>query len=172
MRCRSCGRKILAGEANAPGRYSKRTVDHLASLDRSDAELFRALCGFAWTGEESSPFVFDIHDDIYRQEGLTFPALSNLEAIGLVQFDTHGGFQFTELPRHVELSYFGTPIRLTFATDTDNSLDVGRVILIRVGLDLTSVCGAEPVAGFADYTVERWMNAGLSPSSILERDRR
>jgi hypothetical protein len=32
--------KVLAGEANSPGSYSKRTVNFLSSLDKSDAQLF------------------------------------------------------------------------------------------------------------------------------------
>jgi len=40
--------KVLAGEANFPGKYSKRTVNFLASLDKSDAALFANLCGFGW----------------------------------------------------------------------------------------------------------------------------
>jgi len=38
--------RILAGEANAPGAFAKRTVNLLADLDKGDAELFMHLCGF------------------------------------------------------------------------------------------------------------------------------
>ncbi len=37
--------RVLAGEANAPGTYSKRTVNFLSDLDKIDAELFSKLCG-------------------------------------------------------------------------------------------------------------------------------
>ncbi|SRR5260370_28050179 len=40
--------RVLAGEANVPGTYSKRTVNLLSTLDKKDAELFTRLCGFAW----------------------------------------------------------------------------------------------------------------------------
>ena len=40
--------RILAGEANSPGSYSKRTVNLLGSLDTTDATLFTSLCRFAW----------------------------------------------------------------------------------------------------------------------------
>ena len=40
--------RVLAGEANAPGTYSKRTVNLLSDFDKSDAELFTKLCGFGW----------------------------------------------------------------------------------------------------------------------------
>lgn len=37
--------KVLSGEANRPGAFSKRTVDFLATLDKSDAVLFTKLTG-------------------------------------------------------------------------------------------------------------------------------
>src|ERR1035441_6951750 len=40
--------RILAGEANSPGRFSKRTVNLLGSLDKSDAVLFSKLCSFVF----------------------------------------------------------------------------------------------------------------------------
>lgn len=44
--------KVLAGEANTPNSFSKRTVNLLASLDKSDAELFTSLCGFSFFFEK------------------------------------------------------------------------------------------------------------------------
>src|ERR1051325_1274205 len=41
--------RVLASEANNPGAFAKRTVNLLADLDKSDAELFTRLCGFVWT---------------------------------------------------------------------------------------------------------------------------
>jgi hypothetical protein len=40
--------RVLAGEANGPGTFSKRTVNLLSDLDKRDAELFTRLCGFGW----------------------------------------------------------------------------------------------------------------------------
>ena len=40
--------RILSGEANAPGSFSKRTVNCIAELNQSDAELFTSLCRFTF----------------------------------------------------------------------------------------------------------------------------
>ena len=40
--------QVLAGEANSPGAFSRKTVNLLADLDKSDAELFMRLCSFGW----------------------------------------------------------------------------------------------------------------------------
>ena len=48
--------KVLAGEANSPGRFSRRTVNFMASLSKSDAALFSTLCGFCWISERTDTF--------------------------------------------------------------------------------------------------------------------
>ena len=80
--------RVLAGEANAPGTYSKRTVNSLSDLDKTEAALFTKLCGFGWHIGEIVPLVFDFQAEIYNRYGINFNALSHLESIGLVQFWT------------------------------------------------------------------------------------
>ena len=62
--------KVLAGEANAPGSYSKRTVNLLGDLDTRDAELFQSLCRFGWFVGEFTPLVFDPQATIYSDLGI------------------------------------------------------------------------------------------------------
>lgn len=52
---------VLAGEANSPGTYSKRTVNFLGDLDKRDAELFLSLCSFGWLVGDFTPLIFDTH---------------------------------------------------------------------------------------------------------------
>ena len=78
--------RVLAGEANAPGTYSKRTVNFLSDLDKADAELFAKLCGFGWMMGRVVPLVFDVQAEIYNKHGINFNSLSHLESIGLIQF--------------------------------------------------------------------------------------
>ena len=42
---------ILAGQANAPGSFSKKTIDLVATLDKADADYFTFLCSFMWDME-------------------------------------------------------------------------------------------------------------------------
>ncbi len=39
--------RILASEVNAPGSFSRRTVNAVENLSRQEAELFTKLCGYA-----------------------------------------------------------------------------------------------------------------------------
>ncbi len=51
--------RLLAGEANKPGSYSKRTIELISNLDKSDAHLFTKLCTYAITGRDVFPLVLD-----------------------------------------------------------------------------------------------------------------
>ena len=46
--------RILAGEANNPGSFSRKTINLAADLDKRDAELFSNICRFAWMSHADS----------------------------------------------------------------------------------------------------------------------
>ena len=83
--------RILAGEANDPGTYSKRTVNFISGLDKSEAELFTTLCGFACKVGTLVPLVFDSEGAIYNKHGINFNSLHHLEAVGLIKFGSLAG---------------------------------------------------------------------------------
>lgn len=149
--------RVLAGEVNTQGRFSRRTVNFLADLDRSDCEMFTKLCGYACTmGGGPSVLVYDPEESIYAA-GASFGAISHLESIGLVQHSTITGYRLLHVPRHIEINYYGTRTILELEGD-DNSFQVGKVLLTRVGRELASIAGGEPVPGFFDYLRGRWKN--------------
>ena len=79
--------KILAGEANSPGKFSKRTVGLLASMDNSDAIMFSKLCRFVCSIPEHglNPIIYGYKHPLYERNGIDFPLLSHLENIGLIR---------------------------------------------------------------------------------------
>jgi hypothetical protein len=150
--------RVLAGEANAPGTYSKRTVNYLSDLDKRDAELFSALCGFIWFVAGFTPLVFDPQDSIYNGKGLNFETLTHLDSIGLVQFNNIGGFVRKGLPKTFTVAYCGQPLTLKMPNENekDNQISIGKILLTRVGLELVSVCHSPGVEGFVDYVKNKW----------------
>ena len=148
--------RVLAGEANSPGAYSKRTVNFLAALDRAEADLFSKLCGYCWMFGDVMPLIFDVRADIYNQYGIDFKTLSHLESIGLVQFSAISEFERVGLPKKFALFYFGRRLFLEMPKDTGNSLSIGHVLLTRIGQELAPICGGRPVDGLFDYVVDRW----------------
>ena len=149
--------RVLSGEANVPGTYSKRTVNFLSDLDKTDAKPFSDLCGFGWMiGGDVVPLVFDSQADIYNNKEITFNALSHLESIGLIQFDNLQGLVIQSLPQNISVDYYGQTLELLFANETDNKLQIGKVILTKIGNELAPICGSKPVDGFMDYTKDKW----------------
>jgi Protein of unknown function (DUF2806) len=148
--------RVLAGEANTPGTYSKRTVNFLSDLDKSDAEVFSKLCGFVWMLGTLVPLIFDAKADTYNSQGINFAALIHLQSIGLIQFNSVTGFKLFGLGKHVGVSYYGKPLLLEMPTDADNDLAIGKVLFTKIGQELAPICGSTPVEGFWDYVNEHW----------------
>lgn len=148
--------KVLAGEANSPGRFSKRTVSFLSSLDKSDAILFQTVCGYGWDFGNVFPLVYDIKDDIYKMKGITFGALTHLNEIGLLSFDSLAGFLIDEMDTKNKAAYYGYEIECEFINTRQKKLEIGHVLLSKVGQELAPICGSKPVTGFFDYIVKHW----------------
>ncbi len=161
--------RILAGEANAPGAFAKRTVNLVADLDKGDAELFTRLCGFCWMIGQPDPLVFDVRGEIYNRYSINFDSLAHLESLGLIQFESLTGFRRVNLPKTLAVSYYGTPTNLTFRAEIDNELPVGVVLLTRAGQQLALVCGSTPVEGFFDFVYDRWAGQSLVPKRETEQ---
>jgi hypothetical protein len=159
---------VLAGEANSPGTYSKRTVNFLGDLDKRDAELFSALCSFGWFVGNFTPLIFDVMASIYNDKGIDFNSLTHLDNIGLIQFSNISGFVLTNLPKEFTVSYCGEPLNLTMEKEEGNKLNIGKVLLSQVGIELARVCQAPSVDGFVDYVKEKW-NKHLPKNDTTEQ---
>jgi hypothetical protein len=163
--------KVLAGEANSPGTYSKRTVNFLGDLDKQDALLFTKLCGFGWQIGNVATLIYDDKNPIYTGAGISFSVLSHLDDIGLISFQHLAGFRRMGFPRHITVFYYGEPINIEFQNDAKNELETGKVLLTQIGQQLAPICGSQPVAGFMDYVLQRWNEKGLALSSPYPRSR-
>ena len=148
--------RVLAGEANTPGTYSKRTVNLLSDFDKSDADLFTKLCGFGWVIRDVVPLVFDVQAEIYIRNGINFNTLNHLESIGLIQFEGIADFRHLKLPKRFAVSYYGKLLYLEMPQDANNELNTGKVILTKIGQELAPICGSAPVEGFYEYVKEQW----------------
>ena len=147
--------RILAGEGNKPGSFSRKTINLMADLDRRDAELFTNLCRFVWDIDGTvCPLVYDTRHVVYTQHGIDHEALSHLETLGLVQF-AGIGLGLGNLLDKISASYHGQQLELVLPRDSDNSLSVGQIRLVQSGLELYSIVNADAVEGFFDYVQEK-----------------
>ncbi|MBK9927812.1 MAG: DUF2806 domain-containing protein [Anaerolineales bacterium] len=163
--------RVLAGEANSPGTYSKRTINFLSSLDKSDADLFTRLCGFGWKlyEEEIIPLIYNLEEEIYSDNGMKFEVLTHLESIGLITFSSIGGLSQTELPEKINANYFGKTVEL-FLPQNEKTLAIGKVLLTKVGQELAPISGGLQIKGFFEYMCEKWASHGFIKKEELPED--
>ena len=149
--------RVLAGEANVPGTYSKRTVNFLSDLDKAEADLFTKLCGFVWVIERTLvPLVFSAEEKIYNRHGVNFGSLQHLDSIGLIQFGQMMGLSMRVPKRSFVAYYYGRPFALDLPRDDGNDFAVGTVTLTRTGTELFSLGSSRPVEGFWEYVKNQW----------------
>lgn len=154
--------KVLAGEANSPGKYSTRTVNLLASIDKYDATLFKSLCGFVWQiNFEPIPLIYEPNEPIYTKHNISFQSLSHLDEIGLITFNSVMSFVRIGFPKRVAVFYHATPVSVEFPSEKDNTLQIGTTFLSRTGREMATICGSKPVPGFTDYVFEIWKQQSI-----------
>lgn len=152
--------RVLSGEANAPGSYSKRTVNFLSSLDKRDAEIFARLCTFKIEISDVVPMIYDLENEIYTRQKINFNSLSHLESIGLIQFDGMTSFGRMKLPEKITVRYYGETADLEFPGEADNSMNLGMVLLTQIGQELAPICGSSPDSQFLQYLRDKWKQLG------------
>lgn len=163
---------LLAGEANKPGSYSKRTVDLISTLDRSDAHLFTKLCSFSISSGDIFPLILDYKAEIYTKNEINFSALNHLESIGLIKFNFVQSFQLQSLPKKVTLFCFGIPISFVLSEESNNNLEIGSVVLTQAGQQLAPICGAQPTPDFLNYILEYYKKKGIEAGVQLPNNPR
>jgi Protein of unknown function (DUF2806) len=153
--------KILAGEANSKGGFSKKTVNLVASLDKSDAEIFMKLISFNFGFSKLRPFIYQIQDVIYENQGLDFDSLKHLDSIGLVSYE-NSGYRLLNFPKSVNCIDVGenVGIKIEFQNEEKNEMKIGNVLLTKTGTELASICTVKSVSGFKEYVLEKWKSFG------------
>jgi hypothetical protein len=159
---------ILAGEANKPGSYSKRTLHLMASLDKKDAVLFTKLCRFVWTARTPVPLIFDIENDIYAKNGINFSILKHLDAIGLISFESLSGYVHKGFGKNAVVSYGKKITTLEFQNDNNqNNLSIGHVLFTDVGMQLAQFCQGPVIDGFEKYVMSQWLKDGIKDANRI-----
>ena len=148
--------RVLAGEANSPGLFSKRTINLLSELEQDDAKLFTSLNRFVWTvDQEEIPIVFHTVGDFYKNYGIDFDSLTHLESIGLVRFQS-SGFGHEVDSSECIAHYFGKPLLLKLPQAAQRAISTGTTIFTQSGKELAQICGSQPVDGYFDYVKGNW----------------
>ena len=165
--------RILAGEANSPGSYSKRTVNFLSSLGKEEAHLFTKLCIFGCAVQEVkdfTPLIYETEAAIYRKHGIRYSSLCHLESIGLITFGAPYGYSRLHLPKKIPVHYYGELTMLEFPKVSGNTMNIGYLELTRIGRELAGICGSRPDPEFRDYLHKKWEELGYITKEKTEQD--
>ena len=153
--------RILAGEANSPGKFSRRKINFMPSMDKQDALMFTNLCNFGWRIGELTPIVFDSENLIYQDNGVSFDTLQHLNTIGLISFENLTGFSKIVRKKKILITYRKYFTVIEFTKDTDNDLKIGQVLLTNAGQELAAICETKEITGFRDYVIKKFTSSGL-----------
>lgn len=153
---------ILAGEANNPGKFSKRTINLIASIDGKDAMLFTKLCGYNWLIDgEYHPLVYNLSDEIYKKNGINFDMLNHLDTVGLISFNPISSLSLINLPQKIPMIYQGIDLTLELPKISNNTINVGQVILTSAGKEVASICYPEKIIGMREYVTAKITEEGV-----------
>lgn len=155
--------KLIAGEANDPGTFSRKTVNLVADLDSDTANLFSTYCRFALgVGNQGVPLiVMDELNDIpaiYQDQGIDLNSLRLLAESGLIMIAFEHlsfliNYTMSGLPETVQLSYGDQTANVKCPGGT---ISTGVALPTLVGAQLARLCSREPVEGFFEFMLERW----------------
>ncbi len=147
--------RILAGEANNPGKFSRKTINILEDMDNGDAELFSKLCCFVWRIHDTMTLLIADRMEIFERNGINVTSLADVESLGLIQTATFP-YSLTNLPKQVFASYFERTVEITLKADAPADLEVGTVLLTRAGRQIGPMCQRKPIEDFFEVMCEKW----------------
>ena len=115
--------RLLAGHANEPSTFSKRTIETIAFLDKVYAELFTKADSFVWViYQQFVFFIYDVDEIIYNKAGLNYASLSHLNKLGVINSNNVIGFALTDKLEIKLTQYFEKLISLEFKNASENTL--------------------------------------------------
>lgn len=129
--------QILAGEANQPGTFSKRTIELMSTIDKSDAILFNEFCKFCWYFGGYQPLIIDYNNDIFKKYNIKFETLQHLSELGLISFNHLSGFNKIAKVETLDIGYYGRILRIDFKNS--KTIKSGFVNLTKIGKDIAKV---------------------------------
>jgi len=159
--------KLLSGEATMPGTFSKRTVNLISDLDKRDAALFTLLGQFTWMLGNPTAIIYNPSDPLLSKVGLSFTDLKHLDSIGLINFEQITAFQVNGLPKFATANYYETLVMLEFPNDSNNTVELGNVLLTKTGQELFPICGSTRNQLHFDAVIEKWKASGIKVTAPI-----
>lgn len=98
--------KILAGETNHHGSFSKSTLRILSEMSQDDATTFMKTISFSFiVNNENKIFIYGFNDEIVKKNGLSFDSINRLNILGILSCNSNYGYYISEIPQNLSASY-------------------------------------------------------------------
>ncbi|MDK4730147.1 DUF2806 domain-containing protein [Rhizobium phaseoli] len=161
--------RILAGEANTAGSFSRRSIDVVSQLSKTDAELFTRFVRSVWVIGRPTPIIIE-YDDFEKKEevSLSFNQLQHLESIGLITYSGTSTYSRTGFGKTARMFYYGCPVDLEFSSDGRNSISIGMALLTATGMELASISGAESSIPAFENGLKHLLSQNIAVSIPIE----
>lgn len=152
--------RILAGEVNKPGSFSKSLLHTLSIMSSAQAELFcniSRFCMYEYKNEAVvHPFLFIASNvEAYGNTRITAEGLVELENLGLIQCDFKDEFVF----RNKKVFRYGNKVlEIHGDPDNQNKINAGNVKFTDNGLALFGIVGESYKkyrADILDFTITK-----------------
>src|SRR6185369_16868562 len=102
-----------------------------------------------------------LEDTLCVKRGLSFDAISHLDAIGLVRFDGLNMFVREFHSQSPTLRYFGSVIELEFREGLKPTIVMNQVLLTKTGGELARIAGAKGDAQILERSVDEWRTSKI-----------
>ena len=157
--------KILAGQINGPGAFRKSVLQTVSLLEKEDANLFVKLCQFEFDIDGFTPVIFDTQGEIYNKRGITFDAMSHLDDIGLITFNSLASFSRIGMPEKFAITY-GSDKYSVVMPEGVKDFAFGHVMLTSAGRQLAPLSNTPAIPDFPDYAIACWKARGISVAKV------
>ena len=154
--------KLLSGEVDKPGSFSRRTINAIKLLSVEEANLFTKLCANIWIQQEASlgmaMNVFMDMDDNgrYSDESWGFDGSKCvlLEQINIARMED---FEL-DIKREYNITFFGKKHKLKPLTDNQT---IYVIALTPVGEELFKIAGVKPNQAYYQHTLQYFNDLGI-----------
>lgn len=148
--------RILAGEVTSPGKYSKRTLQFLKTLDKDEAEKFTQLCSVAIQSNEGCDYI--LHSkattDAIRNQLGEGGWMEHFKSIGLLSPTEHlpapSDFNGAKITYHGTHYLIEGPEKAETQTISTMELPVSLTMFSVIGQQLAGIAGAEPIDDYIE----------------------
>lgn len=166
--------KLLAGELEQPGSYSKRTMSLLADMSADDAKAFSDLCSMgvylcaADRLISPSPWIImkeDASNETFNNGCFNYYKRSQMESLGVIDSSVR---TFVTICPGKSRSFILNNRKITIRNDSDSDVEFhSSPVFTKYGMELSRLCTIGSCEGLSDYFTEEALRNKLTAYSDL-----